>query len=367
LRIRYWSHQFDRDDIDDVSARLAPALAERGHQVSVIAPELSRLVELVTPEGLSVHRLDPATAGNLLEVLSTLLSDAPDIELIEIGGPLSAFALAAAQASDRPIVATIHRPLADGTLEDGNPDGALLRASRAIAVDTETIAGQLRAFITGCKDRATVIPAGLPLTELTPGPRLVKRSTLLCVGPLVRDSGFDIAIDALAEVRERMRTADLIIAGDGPERAALEAQAAELGLGNAVNIRDAVAASRLPVLINQASMVIVPSRVPISACAVAILAGQLLRPVIASAIGAMPEIIEQQGSGLLVVPEEPAAIAGAVRRLLSEPGAAADLGRRGRTLARERFGWDRYVNDVEARLRATLARANASAPDAAVG
>jgi len=249
--------------------------------------------------------------------------------------------------------------LANGTLEDDNPDAELLKASKWIVVDTDTIAGQLRAFINGCKDRATIIRAGLPLTELAPGPRLVKRSTLLCVGPLVRDSGFDIAIDALAEIRERMRTADLIIVGDGPERAALRSQVAGLGLSDAVEFRDPVPASRLPALVNHASIVLVPTRAPVSGSAIAILAGQLLRPVIASAIGAMPEIVEQDGSGLLVVPEDPAALAGAARRLLSEPGAAADLGRRGRSLARERFDWHRYVDEVESLLVSTIAAADA--------
>ena len=159
-----------------------------------------------------------------------------------------------------------------------------------------------------------------------------------------------------------MRIAYLVIVGNGPERQALQTQAAELGLADAVELRDAVPASQLPGLVNQASLIVVPSRVPVSASAISILAGQLLRPVIASAIGALPEIIEQEGSGLLVVPEDPAALAGAARRLLSEPGAAADLGRRGRTLARERFGWDRYVDEIEALLQSALAGANSS-PD----
>ena len=94
----------------------------------------------------------------------------------------------------------------------------------------------------------------------------------------------------------------------------------------------------------------------------AILAGQLIRPVIASEIGGLSEVIEQHGSGLLVVSEDPAAFAGVARRLLSEPGAAADLGRRGRVLARERFGWDRFVDEIEATLSSAVEGATQSPP-----
>jgi glycosyltransferase involved in cell wall biosynthesis len=113
----------------------------------------------------------------------------------------------------------------------------------------------------------------------------------------------------------------------------------------------------MPRIVNESSLVIVPARAPISWSAIAVLAGQLLRPVIAAASGGLDEVIEQHGSGLLVVPEDPKALAGAARRLLAEPGAAADLGRRGRVLARERFGWERFVDQIE-RLLTTAAETN---------
>lgn len=357
LRIRYWARQFNLDDIEDISARLAPALAERGHEVALIAPQTDRPTDAIVSEGLSIHRVDASHRGAPAEVLPPPACDAPDLDLFETGGPLSPLALATVERDRRPLVASIHCPLADTTHHADDPDGALLQRAVAIAVDTEAISGQLRAFVPESGERTVVIEAGLPLTELAPGPRLLKRPALLGVGPLRRESGFDIVIEALADIRTRIGTAVLTLVGDGPERAALEAQAAELGLADVVEFRGTVSASRLPGIVNQSSLIVVPSRVPVSSSAISILGGQLLRPVIASAIGGLDEIIEQHGSGLLVVPEDPAALAGAARRLLSEPGSAADLGRRGRTLARERFGWDRFVNDVEQLLNSALAPA----------
>lgn len=360
MRIRYWSRQFDLDDLNDISAQLAPALAARGHVVALIAPQSDRPSDAIVSEGLSIHRVDPRRANEGVDALPPPACEAPDVDLFETSSLLSAVALDAMERTSRPLVASIHGPLHATTHEAGNVEGKLLQMADAIAVDTETIAGQLRAVVPGREARTTVIHTGLPLTELAPGPRLLKRPTLLCVGPLTRASGFDVAIDALAEIRGRIRTAELVIIGEGPERAALAAQAESLGIADAVDLRGSVPSSRLPAIVNQASLVVVPAREPISVSAISILGGQLLRPVIASAIGGLPEVIEQEGNGLLVVPEDAAALAGAARRLLSDPGAAADLGRRGRTLARERFGWTRFVDEIEALLRTTLARTGAA-------
>ncbi len=366
LRIRYWARQFDLDDIEDVAARLAPSLADRGHEVALIAPAAEQPSDAIVSERLAIHRVDGDEHGTASRLPSPA-GDAPDIELFETGGRLSSYACSVIERDGRPLLASIHCPLADTTHREGDPEGSLLERAAAIAVDTEAIAGQLKAFVPGSGPRTAVVEAGLPLTDLAPGPRLLKRPTLLAAGRLHRSAGFDIAISALADIRTRFGTAELTIVGEGPERPALEAQAVELGLADVVHFRGAVAASRLPAIVNQSSLIVVPSRVPVSGSAIAILGGQLLRPVIASAIGGLDEIIEQHGSGLLVVPEDPAALAGAARRLLSEPGGAADLGRRGRTLARERFGWDRFVDEMEGLLESALTPTVAGAGTATAG
>ena len=60
-------------------------------------------------------------------------------------------------------------------------------------------------------------------------------------------------------------------------------------------------------------------------------------PVVASAVGSVPEAVREGETGLLVPPDDEAALTAALRRLLAEPSVRLRLGERGRALARERF------------------------------
>jgi starch synthase len=70
-------------------------------------------------------------------------------------------------------------------------------------------------------------------------------------------------------------------------------------------------------------------------------------PVVTTRVGGMPEVVEHGVTGLLVPPDEPDALAGAIMELLADPGRARQLGAAGRRRAEERFSWD----GVTARLR----------------
>lgn len=67
------------------------------------------------------------------------------------------------------------------------------------------------------------------------------------------------------------------------------------------------------------------------------------RPVIGSEIGGIPDIVRHEQTGLLVPPGDPAALARALARLIDDPAAARELGRRGRAYATDAFGWEGVV------------------------
>jgi glycosyltransferase involved in cell wall biosynthesis len=84
------------------------------------------------------------------------------------------------------------------------------------------------------------------------------------------------------------------------------------------------------------------------------------RPVVASRVGGLPEVVAQGRTGLLVAAGDAAELAAASVALLADPVRMAEMGRTARRRAETLFAWDRYVNTYDA-LYATLAVARLAA------
>ncbi|HEX4432925.1 MAG TPA: glycogen synthase [Frankiaceae bacterium] len=77
-------------------------------------------------------------------------------------------------------------------------------------------------------------------------------------------------------------------------------------------------------------------------------------PVVASAVGGIPEVVQDGVTGLLVPPSEPKALAAAVNRLLDDPGLAAEMGRAGRRRASAEFSWQAIAEQTVALYEAVI-------------
>ena len=158
------------------------------------------------------------------------------------------------------------------------------------------------------------------------------------LGRLHRVKGYDVLIDALALLPPTGTAYHLSIAGDGAERAALEARAAALGLtgvhftGYAQNPRAMLATLHLYVQ---------PSRSE-GLCVAAHEAMQAGLPVIASAVGQLPFSVIEGRSGATVPPDNPQALAGALAALLADPDRLAAMGAAARQDVLDRFGPDHF-------------------------
>lgn len=130
------------------------------------------------------------------------------------------------------------------------------------------------------------------------------------------------------------------IVGDGPERGKLEALAAELGIGQRVEFLGARSNAEMPGLLRQAEVAVIPSLMEATSIA-ALEAMSCGLPVAASAVGGLPEIIDDD-VGALFRPGDPAALAGALVGLLRRPN-LADLGREGRRRVVENWSMKRMV------------------------
>lgn len=154
------------------------------------------------------------------------------------------------------------------------------------------------------------------------------------VGRLVDQKGCDVLINALPALLERHPGVRLRVVGDGPERARLEALARRLSVESAVDFvgyRPTSAA-----LMRAFATVVVPSRYePFGIVAVEAMASS--RPVVASAVGGLSEIVEDGKSGLLVPPDDPDRLSRALIRMVEAPEARATMGAAARRRVDEKF------------------------------
>ncbi|MHC5008004.1 MAG: glycosyltransferase family 4 protein [Planctomycetota bacterium] len=141
------------------------------------------------------------------------------------------------------------------------------------------------------------------------------RPYVLGIGNLIRRKGFDVLLRAWAKLADP--TADLLLAGDGPQRVALETLARELGVASSVHFPGAVSGRRKVALYRSAVFLVCPSRAePFANVILEGLAAGL--PVLASAVGGNLELAGGD-HGVLVPSEDQEALAAALRSLLETP------------------------------------------------
>ena len=163
---------------------------------------------------------------------------------------------------------------------------------------------------------------------------------LSVVGRLSPEKGVDEFLRAFASVSAGHPDVHAAIVGEGPERRNLEALARQLGLSERVHFTGYTPYSGD--FISRSEMLIIPSRsegIP----NVALEALALGRPVVATRVGGVPEVIMDGLDGLLVPPEDPKALASAIDSLLKDRVLSARLAKAGRKRVREHFSLAQMV------------------------
>jgi glycosyltransferase involved in cell wall biosynthesis len=167
---------------------------------------------------------------------------------------------------------------------------------------------------------------------------------LLCIGRLIPIKGHLVLLRALARARGRVPDVTLDLAGRGPLEPALKSYARELGVADAVRFLGFV--SPVKRAIEGAAIVVVPS-LGEGFGMVALEAMERARPVIASAVGGLPEIVADGETGLVVPSADADALAEAIVALAGDLPRAAAMGAAGRERALSLFTPERCVERVE--------------------
>ena len=186
-------------------------------------------------------------------------------------------------------------------------------------------------------NRASVVYNGIRLEDFDKAePCKHPRPYILGIGRLVTQKGFDVLIEAFAKAK--LESHDLIIAGDGTERANLETLVKKHGLDGRVRFHGRADRATASALFKGCSFFVLPSRQePMGIVNLEAMAAG--KAVIASRTGGAKEIVVNEETGLLVPPEDASALAGALRRVAGDAKLRTRLGSAGFYRAKN-FTWE---------------------------
>ncbi len=340
---------------------MAQALAGRGHSTAIAARPGSRLLAAAAAAGVPGHAvrfasdLDPFTFWRLRGLARAFAADllvATFDKEVRIGG-LAARSLGAAGPrvlcrKGLPLMADNWRyrwtyaHLVDGILTPARSIAERLAAFAWLRVPIEVVPNgvDLAAFPHRPLRAACDEIQGLP----APGTGQV----VLHLARLSGQKGHSILLAAAAALRSRFPDARYLVVGDGAERALIEAERARQGLESVVIL--AGHRTDTAALLAAADLVVLPSfaegfpNVILEAMATG-------RPVVASAVGDTPDIVQDGVSGFLTPPGDAAALAARIGELLADPALRARQGAAARALAERDHGYPRVVERVEACFR----------------
>ncbi len=349
---------------------LSRALARKGVEVVVVTLEYPGLPEVEVEGNLKVVRVQssgypspdfPAWVHQFnLRMLEAALREhrASGFDLIHAHDWLSATAgIALKHMARRPLISTFH------STECGRRSGIRDPLQRHIAEvewwqayeswRTIVCSGYMKGELERClgvpTDKIDVVPNGFtPLPSLDPGadPRSIRRryaadheKLVLFVGRMVHEKGVEVLVDAALDLLRRRSDAKFVLAGDGPLRVGLMRMVESRGAAEKFYFLGFVSDEELAELYAVADVAVFPSIYePFGIVALeAMSAG---KPVVASDVGGLAEVVEHMVSGLKVPCCDPRALADAISWILDHPEEASRMGANGARIARERYSWD---------------------------
>lgn len=375
--VLFWSEQFwpTIGGVEVWASRLLPALSERGYEFIVVTSHGSLdLPDTGSYKGIPIYRFPFWTAltNGDVEVLMELKarvgqlkrSFAPHLVHFSFTGPSAYFQLLTAQAYPAPLLISLHDL---SQIQIGGPEtllGRTLHSGDWVNSFSAAVLARARELVPEITPRSGVIYHGQEAPDLLPGPLPSDPARLLCLGRLVYEKGFDLAVRAFAAISRRFPGVRLTIASDGPARAALQRLAAELGLTDRVDFLGWIEFEKMPALLKSATIVVMPSRLVEGFGLVALDAALMARPIVATRVGGLPEVVADGQTGLVVEPEDSHALAEAIAHLLDHPEAATKMGEAARRRAQELFSWKRHVDAFDALYRRVIEQAAPTKPAA---
>jgi len=376
VKIAFYSDSVEIGGAENYLRLLASGLKNKGHEIIVYFPNVlstgDYLAELETG-GIKVKSVtsDPGELRSWLEaekadILHFNLPDAfscgPEIELAgKIQGPkLMATVHSLSRAPNIKVNPSVKSwivenipfwSILDGLREKmwrerGKAARLLSSLDRVIAV-SEASKKELISTFNLPPDKISVVYNGIPLKKY-PDRREARKvlgfdldtPLIACIGRLVKNKGQDIFLKAAALIKREKPEVRFLITGDGYLKNSLQKSAQRLGLSNEVVF---LGYDKVPWVFGAMDISAVPSLSETFSYTVAesMAAG---KPVAASAVGGIPEIIED--SGLLVRPSDPQALKETLMKLLNDQQLRQEMGAAGKSRIEDQFNLDKMIKNT---------------------
>jgi L-malate glycosyltransferase len=236
-----------------------------------------------------------------------------------------------------------------------------------LCATSEALAAETRRYADPCA-RLHVIPFGVDTERFQPRPGEAGHAGVVLgtARNLQRTYGLDVLLEAFtrlpADAAEMAGgPITLWVAGHGPEEAALKRQAATLGISGRAHFFGALPHERMPAFLWGLDLFVNPSRAESFGVAALEAAASGL-PVVASRVGGLPEVVVDGETGLLVRPDDPAALAGALAGLIRDAERRRSFGRAARAYAVARYDWRACAAAMERLYEDALAGSPPAAP-----
>jgi len=256
--------------------------------------------------------------------------------------------VSAARLAGTPVVIASQRDMGDLRSRGQQAIHSLvLELATHVLVNSDAIAARLAGTRAARRGRLAVIHNGVDLARFAPAADRSSRPAPMTVATLANlrpEKGLLQLVEAAAVVTRQAPRARFVMWGDGPLRRDLDALIRARGLSGIVEMPGPTLQPER--VLKGCDVFVLPSLSEASSNVVLEAMGTGL-PVVATRVGGLPGLVEDQRTGLLVPPDDVPALAQAIVRLLETPDLAATMGARGRARALAEFGLDRMSERVD--------------------
>jgi L-malate glycosyltransferase len=349
--------------VASVMQNLARYLRGRGHEVFFFHPGQSTFMKTrITKAGFTGYELNlqmwfrqyfflirplfllvrfPLAMYQLIRIIQKRQIDVVNIHY---PGEFAVFFALCRRIMSFSLVTSVHGAdlFPGGKRQDSYPQRIrfLLKSSDRVVAPSKRHQADVAAVFPFLQKELTFIHNGVDLEELQrPQGGMIPYSHgsyVLCIAMHNKKKGLDVLLRAFALLRNTAPSLKLLLVGDGPLRGELERLALCLGLTDRIQFLGLRGREEVARLLHGCEVFVLPSRSePFGIVVIEALACK--KPVIATTVGGIPEIIENGKTGLLIEPDNPEALAAALTNVLQNESLRLAIARAGNAMVREKF------------------------------